>query len=43
VNGEIVTDLNATIKPDVLPVILQVGKRKFVRLVSPGQDSARSA
>jgi tyrosyl-tRNA synthetase len=43
VNGEIVTDLNATIKPDVLPVILQVGKRRFVRLVSPGQDSARSA
>lgn len=28
-----VTDPNATISPDMLPAVLQVGKRKFVRLV----------
>lgn len=41
VNGEIVTDINATIKPDVLPVILQVGKRRFVRLVAQDQPVAK--
>jgi tyrosyl-tRNA synthetase len=43
VNGEVLTDINATIKLDTLPVILQVGKRRFVRLVASGQDSAPSA
>lgn len=33
-NGEPVTDAHAMIKPDALPVVLQVGKRKFVRLVA---------
>ncbi len=33
-NGEPVTDTHATIKPDALPVVLQVGKRKFVRLIA---------
>lgn len=32
-NGEVVKDAQATIRPDMLPVVLQVGKRKFVRLV----------
>lgn len=34
INGEPVADVYATIKPEALPVILQVGKRKFVKLVS---------
>ncbi len=34
VNDEAVTDLQAVITPDMLPVVLQVGKRKFARLVS---------
>lgn len=33
-NGEVVKDALATIKPDMLPAVLQVGKRKFVRLVT---------
>lgn len=33
VNEQPVTDPMATIKPDMLPAVLQVGKRKFVRLV----------
>lgn len=32
-NQEIITDPMSTVKPDMLPVVLQVGKRKFVRLV----------
>ena len=32
-DGEPVDDTGATIKPDELPVVLQVGKRKFVRLI----------
>jgi tyrosyl-tRNA synthetase len=32
-DGETVTDVMATVTPDQLPVVLQVGKRKFVRLV----------
>ncbi len=34
-DGEPVTDIQATIAPDALPVVLQVGKRKFVKLVAP--------
>lgn len=33
-NEQPVTDPMATITPDMLPVVLQVGKRKFVRLVA---------
>lgn len=33
-DGAPVTDIHATISPDALPAVLQVGKRKFVRLVS---------
>ncbi len=33
VNDVAVTDAMATIKPEQLPVVVQVGKRKFVRLV----------
>lgn len=33
IDGEPVTDIMATIAPDALPVVLQVGKRKFTRLV----------
>ena len=32
-NEQPITDPMATIKPDMLPAVLQVGKRKFVRLV----------
>jgi tyrosyl-tRNA synthetase len=32
-DGEKVEDQLATIKPEKLPAVLQVGKRKFVRLV----------
>ncbi|MFN8375155.1 MAG: tyrosine--tRNA ligase [Anaerolineae bacterium] len=35
-NEQPVTDPTATIKPDMLPIVLQVGKRKFVRLVANG-------
>lgn len=35
-DGQVVSDINATIQPDGLPVVLQVGKRKFVRLVGQG-------
>jgi tyrosyl-tRNA synthetase len=34
VNGEIVKDTMAVITPDMLPALLQVGKRKFVRLIA---------
>jgi tyrosyl-tRNA synthetase len=34
INGELVTDINAMVKLDMLPTVLQVGKRKFVRLVA---------
>ncbi|MBL8131096.1 MAG: tyrosine--tRNA ligase [Anaerolineae bacterium] len=33
-NGEPVNDVHATLKPENLPIVLQVGKRKFVRLVA---------
>ncbi len=33
-NGELVTDQHAIIKVDALPVVLQVGKRKFVKLIA---------
>jgi len=33
IDGETISDQAATISPDVLPAVLQVGKRKFVRLV----------
>ncbi len=33
-DGQPVTDVYASVKPEALPVVLQVGKRKFVRLVS---------
>ncbi|MFN8448891.1 MAG: tyrosine--tRNA ligase [Anaerolineae bacterium] len=36
IDGSPVTDVMATVKPDALPVVLQVGKRKFVRLVAAG-------
>jgi len=32
-NGDVVKDALITIKPDMLPVVLQVGKRKFIRLI----------
>jgi tyrosyl-tRNA synthetase len=32
-DGQPVTDQYASVKPEALPVVLQVGKRKFVRLV----------
>lgn len=32
-NDEKVSEVQATISPDMLPVVLQVGKRKFVRLI----------
>jgi tyrosyl-tRNA synthetase len=40
-NGDLITDINAIITLDRLPVILQVGKRKFVRLVSQDQPVAK--
>jgi tyrosyl-tRNA synthetase len=33
-NGEVITDVFATLTPDALPIVLQVGKRKFVRLIA---------
>jgi tyrosyl-tRNA synthetase len=33
-NEQTVTDPATTVKPDMLPAVLQVGKRKFVRLVA---------
>lgn len=33
-NGQPVDDIKASVKPENLPVVLQVGKRKFVRLVA---------
>jgi tyrosyl-tRNA synthetase len=33
VNGEKVADIMATVEPDTLPVVLQLGSRKFARLV----------
>ncbi len=33
-DGQAITDVYASIKPEALPVVLQVGKRKFVRLVA---------
>lgn len=33
INDEVVTDVMAVIKPEQLPAVLQVGKRKFMRLV----------
>ena len=33
-DGETVSDIQATISPDALPIVLQVGKRKFIRLVN---------
>ena len=35
-NEEKVASLQATVGPDMLPAVLQVGKRQFVRLVKPG-------
>jgi tyrosyl-tRNA synthetase len=34
INGDPVTDTNTEVTLDMLPVVLQVGKRKFVRLVA---------
>lgn len=34
VNGEQINDVMTTITPDQLPVVVQVGKRKFVRLIA---------
>lgn len=34
-NDEVVSDSNLMITPEMLPAVLQVGKRKFVRLVAP--------
>ena len=34
-NEDKVNDIQASITPDMLPAVLQVGKRKFVRLVKP--------
>jgi tyrosyl-tRNA synthetase len=34
VNGQPVTDMMATITPTMLPAVLQVGKRKYVRLIA---------
>jgi len=34
-NEEKVSDVQASITPDMLPAVLQVGKRKFVRLIKP--------
>jgi tyrosyl-tRNA synthetase len=34
IDQEPVTDAMTMVKPDMLPVILQVGKRKFVRLIA---------
>ncbi|NDJ60730.1 MAG: tyrosine--tRNA ligase [Chloroflexi bacterium] len=34
-NQEPVTDVAATVTPEMLPAVLQVGKRKFVRLTPP--------
>ncbi len=33
-NGEAIADVQAIISPSALPIVLQVGKRKFVRLVA---------
>jgi tyrosyl-tRNA synthetase len=33
-NGEVIGDIEATVSPEMLPAVLQVGKRKFVRLIS---------
>jgi tyrosyl-tRNA synthetase len=35
-DGEKVEQLDAVVSPDALPVVLQVGKRKFVRVVAGG-------
>jgi len=35
-NGQTVTDMMATVSPTMLPVVLQIGKRKYVRLVPEG-------
>jgi tyrosyl-tRNA synthetase len=35
-NEQAVTDAQATVTLDMLPVVLQVGKRKFVRLIANG-------
>jgi tyrosyl-tRNA synthetase len=35
-NEQPVTDPSAVVKPEMLPAVLQVGKRKFVRLVANG-------
>jgi tyrosyl-tRNA synthetase len=32
VNGEQIDDVNMDITPDLLPIVVQVGKRKFLRL-----------
>jgi tyrosyl-tRNA synthetase len=33
-NDGVVSDVNTTITPEMLPIVLQVGKRKFVRLIA---------
>jgi tyrosyl-tRNA synthetase len=40
VNGDLVSDINAAVTLAMLPVVLQVGKRKFVRLVAADQNGA---
>jgi tyrosyl-tRNA synthetase len=34
VEGDKIEDINATLTPDAVPVVLQVGKRKFVKVVA---------
>ncbi len=34
-NDAVITDSNQMITPEMLPAVLQVGKRKFVRLIAP--------
>ena len=34
-NEDKVSEVQATVTPDMLPAVLQVGKRKFVRLIKP--------
>lgn len=37
-NGDVITERDALITPEDLPAVLQVGKRKFVRLIAPNEE-----
>ena len=39
-DGSVISDVNAIIQPEALPAVLQVGKRKFVRLVPANPNGA---